>query len=236
MPILEQPMLFRHVERLNRCRNIDKLVVATTTDLSDDVLAAACEHRGVTCFRGSLADVLGRFVQAARQYKADTVIRLTGDCPLADPVVIDDVIRFFQAGNYDYASNCMPPTFPDGLDVEVVRFACLEEAAKEAVLPSHREHVTSYFREHPERYRLGNYASAVDRSGLRWTVDEPEDFEFVRRVYERLYPEKPDFTTQDVLDLLTREPALQAINVKFKRNEGAQKSLQADAEFMTRKK
>lgn len=230
-PILGVPMLLRHVERVRRCVEINTLIVATSTDSTDDKIAAICEQAGISCFRGSLDDVLDRFVQTGRAYHPDVVVRLTGDCPLADPEIIDEVIRFFHEGGYDYVSNCLPPTYPDGLDVEVIRFSCLEESASEAVLPSHREHVTPYLRAHPERYRLGNYASTVDRSGLRWTVDEPEDFEFVRLVYERLYPEKPDFTFQDILDLLVRDPALQAINAKFKRNEGAQKSLLADAAY-----
>lgn len=232
MPILGKPMLFLHIERLRRCREFDQLVVATSIDPSDEALAAACESRGIACFRGSLNDVLDRFVQAARPYQPDTVVRLTGDCPLADPRVIDDVIRYFHAGDYDYVSNCVPPTFPDGLDVEVMRFSCLEQAHREAVLPSQREHVTLFLRTHPERYRLGNYTAYVDRSTMRWTVDEPEDFEFVRQVYEKLYPLSSAFTTQDILDLLENEPALQRINAQFERNEGAKKSLLADANYL----
>ena len=234
LPILGQPMLVRQLERLDRCRTIDRLLVATSTDGSDDTLAVACEHRGVACFRGHLLDVLDRFVHAARPYRPEIVVRLTGDCPLADPIMIDDVIGFFESGDYDYVSNFVPPTFPDGLDVEVMRFAALEDAAREASLPSHREHVTPFLRAHPERYRLGNLAGPVDLSHLRWTVDEPEDVEFVRGVYERLYPAKPDFTTQDILELLDREQALLAINSTFSRNEGLRKALQADAEYLAR--
>ncbi len=234
MPILGQPMLLRQIERLHRCRTIDQLVVATSADPADDALGALCEQRDVACYRGSLSDVLDRFVNAARPYHPDVVVRLTGDCPLADPGVIDEAIRFFDAGDYDYVCNFMPPTFPDGLDVEVMRFSALEEAAEEARLPSHREHVTLFVRVHPERYRLGNLASPVDLSHLRWTVDEPPDFEFVRRVYEALYQEKPDFATQDVLALLDRDTSLRDINSKFTRGEGARKSLQADAEYLAK--
>lgn len=236
MPILDQPMLFLQIERLLRCVEFDHLVVATSVDSSDDALAAACEEHGVACFRGSLNDVLDRFVQAALPYQPDTVVRLTGDCPLADSLVIDAVIRYFHAGAYDYASNCVSPTFPDGLDVEVTRFSCLEQARQEAVMPSQREHVTPFLRAHPERFKLGNYADVIDRSWMRWTVDEPEDFEFVRQVYEHLYPTKPDFSTKDILELLERESALQNINSKFKRNEGTKKSFLADAEFLSRNK
>ena len=231
MPVLGQPMLFRQIERVNRCKELEQLVVATSVDLSDDPLASECAARGIACSRGSLNDVLDRFIHSALPYQPETIVRLTGDCPLADPALIDEVIRYFHTGDYDYVSNCMPPTFPDGLDVEVMRFACLEQANREAVLPSEREHVTPYLHAHPERLRLGNYISPVDRSGLRWTVDEPEDFEFVRFVYEKLYPMKPDFTTDDILNLLERYPDLRSINSMFERNEGLKKSLQADVEF-----
>lgn len=232
MPILGKPMLFRQIERLNRCREFDQLVVATSVDPSDDPLAEACRDDGIACFRGSLDDVLGRFVKAARQYNPQVVVRLTGDCPLTDHRVIDNVIRHFLAGNYDYASNCLPPTFPDGLDVEVMRFDCLEQAFAEAVLPSHREHVTPFLRAYPERFKAGNYAADIDCSHLRWTVDEPEDLEFVRQIYERLYPGNPDFSTEDILGLLDREPELRKINAHFSRNEGTKKSLLADAQFL----
>lgn len=235
MPILGEPMLFRHIERLKRCREIDQLVVATSTDSSDDALAVACESRGIACFRGSLNDVLQRFVQAAKPYAPETVVRLTGDCPLADPAIIDDVIRFFRAGNYDYASNCLPPTFPDGLDVEVVRFSCLEDADRRTVLPSHREHVTPFLYARPERYRHGNYAASIDRSKMRWTVDEPRDLEFVRRVYEALYPTKHEFGMDDVLELLARQPELTQVNANFERNEGYQKSLVEDVHYLKQK-
>lgn len=234
-PILGQPMLFRQTERLRRCQAFERLVVATSVDPSDDTLAAECAARGIACSRGSLSDVLDRFIQSALPYQPETVVRLTGDCPLSDPALIDEVIRYFHAGNYDYVSNCVPPTFPDGLDVEVMRFACLEQAGREAVLPSEREHVTSFLAARPERFRPGTYVAAVDRSGLRWTVDEPEDFEFVRLVYEKLYPIKPDFTTDDILNLLERYPDLQSVNSTFGRNEGFKKSLQGDAQRLIRK-
>jgi len=232
--ILGQPMLFRQIERLSRCKEFEQLVVATSVDPSDDPLASECAARGIAYSRGSLNDVLDRYIQSALPYQPGTIVRLTGDCPLTDPALIDEVIRYFHAGNYDYVSNCVPPTFPDGLEVEVMRFACLEQASREAVLPSEREHVTPFLRAHPERFRLGSYVAQVDRSDLRWTVDEPEDFEFVRTVYEKLYPTKPDFTTDDILNLLEKYPNLQSINSKFKRNDGLKKSLQADAQMLVR--
>lgn len=231
-PILGEPMLLRQIERLRRCRGFDRLVVATSTDASDDPLAAACEGWDVACHRGSLDDVLDRFVAAARAYQPDIVVRLTGDCPLADPEVIDAVIRYFRQGDYDYASNVDPPTFPDGLDVEVMRYSCLVQAHREATLPSQREHVTPFIRAHAERFRLGCHTAATDLSHLRWSVDEPDDFAFVKAVYEALYPGKPDFTTADVLRLLAGNGHLASINSAIARNEGLKKSLLKDAEHL----
>jgi spore coat polysaccharide biosynthesis protein SpsF len=199
-PVVGQPMILRQVERLQRCQRIDHLVVATSTDPSDDCVAQACAQAGLDCFRGSLDDVLDRMLHATAQ--ATHVVRLTADCPLADPEIIDQVIDKHIEDNNDYTSNTLERTFPDGLDVEVVRRTCLEVAAREATLPGEREHVTRYLYNNPDRFRLGCITSDVDRGMLRWTVDEPADLEFVRSVYGALYPVNPGFTTQDVLDLL----------------------------------
>lgn len=236
LPILGEPMLFRQIERIRRAGRIDHLIVATSTDQSDDVLVGACAARGIPCARGSLDDVLDRFVQCALPYQPETVVRLTGDCPLADPQLIDAMLQGFEESDYDYLSNASPPTFPDGLDVEVMRFSCLIEAHREAKLPSEREHVTPFLRAHPERFRLGNHVADVDRSGLRWTVDEEQDLEFIRSVYQRLYSAKPDFSTEDILGLLADNPQLQSLNSSFERNAGFKKSLQDDARVFARGK
>lgn len=236
LPVLGEPMLFRQIERIRRAAHIDHLVVATSIDPSDDPLAKECAVRGISCGRGSLNDVLDRFIVCAGTYNPEIVIRLTGDCPLADPDLIDQMLKEFEEGAYDYLTNANPPTFPDGLDIEVMRFSCLLEAHREATLPSEREHVTPFLRAHPERYRLGNHASEVDRSGLRWTVDEEQDFAFVQAVYQHLYPGRADFSAADIYQLLEDNPQLMAINSSFERNEGFKKSLQEDAHFLTRGK
>ena len=227
-PILGRPMLALQVERIRRATRLNDLVVATSEDPSDDPLRALCAAAGVELFRGSLNDVLDRVYRAALPHAPTHLVRLTGDCPLTDPEVIDDVIRAHVDGGNDFTSNARPPTYPDGLDVEVARFAAFTEAWKEARLASEREHVMPFLYNHPERYRLGSVTSPVDRSALRWTVDEPGDFELVRRVYEALYPVNPAFTTADILDLMEREPALAALNANLRRNEGLEKSLRAD--------
>lgn len=231
-PILGEPMIARQIERLRRSQRISRLIVATSNEASDDPLAKLCGELGIACFRGSLDDVLDRFYQAAKTFPTEHVLRLTGDCPLAAPEVIDGCIDFHLAGNYDYSTNALHETFPDGLDVEVFRFSCLEEAWKEARLPSEREHVTPFIHRRPERYRIGHYQQAQNLSGLRWTVDRAEDFQLVEAVYKELYPAKPAFTTADILALLERRPELVTLNANLTRNEGYLKSLVTDRQFI----
>ncbi len=226
-PILGRPMLERQIERVRRARTIDRLAIATSTDSSDDAIAEVAARLGLDCHRGSLEDVLDRFCQAARPYQPNYVVRLTGDCPLADPEVIDRVVRACVEGGHDYASNTLQPTYPDGLDAEIMRFDVLEMAAREASLPSEREHVTSYVYKHPERFRLLNVALEKDLSALRWTVDEPEDFDLVSRIYEALYPANPAFGTADILALIAAHPEFASANVRT-RNEGYLASLARD--------
>jgi len=235
-PLLGRPMLARQIERVRRCARLDELVVATSTHASDDAIEALCRDEGVACFRGSLDDVLDRFHAAAVQHRADRVVRLTGDCPLADARLIDAVVEHLQRGGYDFVSNALEPTFPDGLDAAVFRTQLLEDAWREATLPSEREHVTLFMRRQAERYRIGSFKAEVDHSHLRWTVDEPADFEFVAAVYGRLYPGNPAFGFEDILKLLEREPALLEVNRGIERNEGLRRSLARDAAAQERKK
>jgi spore coat polysaccharide biosynthesis protein SpsF len=228
LPLLGKPMLSRQIERVSRCSRIDQLVVATSVHPSDDPIMELCAANGLGCFRGSLDDVLDRFYQAAVQHSADRVVRLTGDCPLADPELIDAVVDFLGQGSFDFVSNAVEPTFPDGLDAAAFRMELLQEAWREATLPSDREHVTLFMRRNSERYRIGSYKGSVDLSHLRWTVDEPQDFDFVRCVYERLYPHNRRFGTSDILALLKSEPELLRLNAGFERNEGLRRSLQSD--------
>lgn len=225
-PILGRPMLLHQLDRVRRARSLDALVVATSTDPSDDAIEELCVSEHVTCFRGSLDDVLDRFYRVALPFNPQHIVRLTGDCPLADPELIDRVVEFFVAGNFDVAGTAL--TFPDGLDVEVLRFAILEYLWRHAVRPSDREHVSLFIHRHPERYRIGRYGGDTDLSHLRWTVDEPQDFELVRRIYEALYPGNPAFTTKDILDLLAAQPDLSEVNRGIRRNAGLERSLARD--------
>ncbi len=228
-PILGRPMLERQLERLARVTRIDKLIVATSDDKSDDALAALCQSLGITAFRGSLDDVLDRFYRAALMHDPVHVVRLTGDCPLCDPKLIDEMIQFYLEGNFDYLSNALEPTYPDGLDVEIFRFSALKTAWKEAGLVSEREHVTPFLYKHREKFNVGSYKGKIDLSRFRWTVDEAEDLELVQKIYETLYPRNPAFTTADILSLLEEKSEWNTFNMKFERNEGYKKSVREDS-------
>lgn len=229
-PILERPMILRQLERIRRARRIDDWVLATSTDASDDALTEVVRSAGVRVYRGSLDDVLARFVGAVADSDATHVVRLTGDCPLADPEIIDSVIARAAEGGADYVSNTLQPTYPDGLDVEVCRRTALLRASAVAQLRSEREHVTPYLYKHPELFALESIVNDVDLSAERWTVDEPRDFEFVSRIYGELYPRNPAFGWREVLSLLSAQPQLRSINTGIQRNEGYQKSLKQDSQ------
>ncbi|QYO77770.1 cytidylyltransferase domain-containing protein [Devosia salina] len=226
LPILGRPMLSLQIERVLRSQRIDKLVLATSDQPEDDGMVDIAQSVGIDLFRGSLEDVLDRFYGAAAAANPDWVVRLTGDCPLADAEVIDRVIDAAVERSYDYATNAVHPTWPDGLDCEVMTFAALEQCWREAQTPVEREHVTPYINTNPEKFRLFHVKGETDLSGLRWTVDEPADFDFVTRVYEALYPSKRDFTSADVLAFLADNPEVMAVNANIERNEGYRLSLE----------
>lgn len=204
------PMILRQLERLRRARRLDRIIVATSTDPSDDILAETLRAAGETVFRGPLDDVLGRFVQAMDAFgPARTVARLTADCPLADPQVIDATAALLEASGADYVSNTgAGRTFPKGLDVEVFRADALRAAAAETVDPYDREHVTPFIYRRPERFALAFHAQAADEGDVRWTVDRPDDLQFVRAVYEALYPADHAFTSQAVRAFVGGRPDL----------------------------
>ena len=214
LPILGRSMLELMIERLRRVKQIDAVVVATTTDESCDVIETLAGRLGVGCYRGSEEDVLDRVVQASRAAQADLIVETTGDCPVIDPEVIGRVIDTFLAARVDYCSNVLERTYPRGMDVQVFPLRVLEEAARLTNDPADREHVSLYIYQHPERFRLLNVASGLpaDAATLRLTVDTKEDFELIKGVYEQLYPVKPSFTLNDILELFARHPELPMIN------------------------
>ena len=211
-PILGEPMLARQVERVRRSTRVDRLVIATSDQLDDRPIAELAEGLGVAAWCGSLDDVLSRVADAARAHGASQVVRLTGDCPLADPGVIDAVVEEQLRGGWDVTNNVMPRTFPDGLDVEVATFAALDAADREATRPADREHVMPFLYDHPERFKRGSVVAPEGAMHGRWTVDEPADFELVSGIYQRLYADRPAFDRHDIARLLEREPELAALN------------------------
>lgn len=208
------------VDRARACKLIDQVVVATTTDSGDDPLASFLDQHDVPLFRGSTEDVLARYVGAARQFGGDLIVRLTGDDPLKDPAVMTQVIQAFldRRHELDYVSNTIKPTFPEGQDVEVVTSAALFEADRTTVSAYDREHVTPFFYNHPEHFRLLNVVHSSDLSHLRWTLDTEDDFRFFSAVFARLGMIDYGPTMAQVLELLRSEPEISEINAKVNRS------------------
>lgn len=228
-------MLWHIINRVKHAKTIEKIVIATVNNKNKAILDIASDT-GVNIFVGSENNVLDRYYQAAKQYNADIIVRITGDCPLIDPQIIDKTTKYFLKHNYDYVSaghiidkENTGSNYPDGLDTEVFSFKALEKTWKEARLPSESEHVTSYIWGHPELFKIKEIKKmGKDLSHLRWTVDESKDLKFIREVYSRLYKKNNVFYTKDILELLKEHPQLSAINSHIKKNEGYYKSLRRD--------
>jgi len=215
--VLGKPLLAYQLERLQRVRAADEIVVATTVNETDDAIVNVCKQLNVLHFRGSEQDVLERYYQAAVKRSADTIVRITSDCPIIDPRVVNQVIEFYH-GHTEcaYVSNCLPRTYPVGMDTEVFPFEALEKAYYEAVSAPDREHVTGFIERQPEVFRQANVPYVADCSHYRWTVDTAEDFEVISSILTALYPRNPYFTLEDCLELLTVHPEWEAINSHVK--------------------
>jgi spore coat polysaccharide biosynthesis protein SpsF len=211
-----KPLLAHLLQRLSRALTIDRIVVATSTDPRDDGIAFLCDRLGVPVFRGSEIDVLDRYVQAARQFGLEVVVRVTADCPLIDPELIDEMVRFFLAnrGRFDLVTNRHPLTYPDGLDVDVLSREALEHAGRTATAPHHREHTVPFFWE--TGMRVHNLVDPEFRFRRhRWTLDYPEDYELIRRIFEALHRDGTSFGTRDVLAFLEKNPELSSLNARY---------------------
>lgn len=204
--IAGRPMLSYQMERLRRVKRAERIVVATTDQPADDAVERFCQKEKIACVRGSEHDVLARYHLAIERFPADVVVRITADCPLIDPAIVDEAIAAYEP---DYVSNMLETTYPYGMAVEVFSAQALREAHREAKDPAEREHVTPFIYRHPERYRLRSLTMAPNLSHHRWTVDTPEDFELVSCLLKTL---KPHFTLQDVLAVLDKHPDWCAIN------------------------
>ena len=214
-----QPLIGHMIQRVKKARMIDRIILATSVDPVNDPLQKYVSSLGINVFRGSEADVLDRFYQAAKAENADVIVRLTGDCPLIDPVIVDRVIQKYFLEKVDYASNVEPPTFPDGLDTEVFSFKALEDAWKNAKDKSLREHVTLFLRQN-QKFSKTNFVNETDLSKERWTVDDIDDLQLVTNIFENLGPHGEMFYIDDVIELNKRQPALFEINSNTKRNGG----------------
>lgn len=210
-----KPMLQHVVERVRRSQMVDDVLVATTVETSDDPLVDYCHQAGIPVFRGQLHDVLDRFYQAAKFSGADVVVRITADCPVIDPTLIDELVRQFLAAKVDFAANRLPPpwkrTFPIGLDAEVCTFSALERAWRESDQKYQREHVMPYLYEHDGRFEVLVMNYHIDYGELRWTVDTPQDLEFIQHVF-KLFEGNNTFGWLEILNLVQQHPELAEIN------------------------
>lgn len=214
--ILGKNILIHDLERIKKMKTINGIVVATTILDEDDIIVDAVKNydKNIGIYRGSPENVLERYYEAAREFKADIIVRITSDCPLIDPMISDLVVETFLSNNCDYCCNNMPGTYPHGLDTEAFSFEALEKAWKEAP-PFEKEHVTEYIINNPDKFKLINVKNRKDLNNLRWTLDYPEDFIFIKEIYERLYSEDKIFDMYDILELLKKEPYLAEINKKY---------------------
>ena len=225
------PLLNYQLERVKHSLFIIETVIATSVGEENDVIAEFCLQNQISCFRGSEDDVLCRYYECSKEYKADIVVRLTADCPLIDPRVIDEVVKIYMENDYDFVANTAPPegfTYPEGMDVEVFSFKLLEIAASEAEKPSEREHVTHYFWQNPQLFSTYRVDLKYDLSNYRLTVDYPEDFEVVEEVIYGLLQKDPLFTMHDVIKFLDDNKDLKEKNSSFKPTAGWKSAFQKD--------
>ena len=214
LPLAGIPVLEHIWNRLNSCKGLDEIIVATSIDKTDNILSKWCKEKKIKCFRGSLNDVLDRYYKASNKYKADAVLRITGDCPLVDPIIISELIENYRKGKFD--SYSLSGEFPDGLDCQIFSFKALKISWQQARLPSEREHVGTYIEiNHPESFKIGKLEKFQGLSHHRWTLDQKEDYQFLKKVFEALYNKKNIFTTEDVLKILSKHPNWIKINKKF---------------------
>lgn len=221
-----EPTIVRIIDRLRKARSVDEIVVATSLDKSDDPLFELLCDKKIECFRGDLEDVLSRFIGVLTNSDAEVVIRITADCPLVMPKLIDQMVQDFISSEFDYLSNTITPTFPDGLDVEIFTKQALLKLSLMSLSSQEREHVTLGIRNRPEQFRTKNFMSTKDLSGLRWTVDYEEDFVFIKGVYSHFEKRESDFEYAEVLHLLEKTDLKPSTISPDRRNEALLKPIE----------
>ena len=214
------PMIYWQIQRILRSKAVDDLIVATSTDVTDDVLAGYLQGISVKVFRGNLNDVLSRYLEASLPYPHGGLIRLTGDCPLVMPDLIDQMVKEFYSLDADYLSNTLKPTYPDGLDIEIIKKGVLNRLVAFSLNQREKEHVTFGIYTRPEIFKCINYENLRDCSSQRWTVDYQEDFDFVQKIFSRFRGQESEFTYEDVNEYLELNPGIESKNSDFQRNEG----------------
>ena len=219
------------INQLKSSNKIDKIIIATTISKRDEVIVNFAKKYNYEYFRGSENDVLDRFYQCAKNFNLDTVVRITSDCPLIDPKIVDEVIKKFTSTDSDYVTNTFPRTFPKGLDVEIFNFRVLTYMWENAILPSEREHVTQFLFKN-KKFKIGNYENKQNLSDLRWTIDYEKDYEFLCKIVQKI--EKRPILMNDVLKILESEPKLKEINSNIDPNEGLKKSQEEDKKFLNK--
>jgi spore coat polysaccharide biosynthesis protein SpsF len=241
LEIEKKPMLHYVIKQVSASNLIDEIIIATSTCSEDDIIADYCKKLKIKCFRGSVDDVLDRYYKCAKKFSCETIVRITSDCPLIDPLVIDNVITKFKENSYDYVSNNVKKignswqndtcNFPQGMTVEVSTFSALEKAWKNAKKPSEQEHVFPYIQSNPQIFRISSVRHYRDLSHIRCTVDRINDFKFVQEIYRRASPAKKFLSIRDILQIVRKEPELLQMNNNIPFDEGYKKSIVKDAEL-----
>ncbi len=229
----EQTVLEHVIKQLSFCKSISKIIVATTNLKQDDVIEELVKKLEIDVFRGDSSDVLDRYYQCAKKFNLDNIVRITSDCPLIDPEIVDKVIRKYEIEKFDYVTNTLIRTFPIGLDTEIFSFDVLEKTWKNAILPSEREHVTPFIRNKKMDFSVGNIEHEEDLSKIRVGLDRKEDYELIKIIVNEF--EKRPILLQDIIKLFENKPELMRINEDIQHDEGMKKSLELDIDFSKKK-
>jgi spore coat polysaccharide biosynthesis protein SpsF len=211
-PLVSHPVLYHVCSRIQKSKYLNRLIVLTSTDDNDNKIEEFCLKEGYLCYRGELEDVLDRFYQAGMFYNSKYIVRITADCPCIDPSLIDELVEFYFINSFDYASNCLESTYPDGFDCEVFSFNMLKKAHQETNVSYHREHVTAYMYENKKKFRIGSYCAEINKGHYRVTLDTHEDFFVLTQIFQALYYRDNVFSYNAILDFLEENPQLCNIN------------------------
>jgi spore coat polysaccharide biosynthesis protein SpsF (cytidylyltransferase family) len=230
----ENPVLYYVLKQLQSSTLLEKMIVATTILDEDDMIENYVKNMGIDVFRGNTNDVLDRYFQCAKKFSIDVIIRITADNPLIDPTIVDDMIKKFMSNSYDYLTNAHVRTFPYGTEVEIFSCKALKKAWKNAKKLSEKEHVTPYFHNNPDQFKIFNVENFMDTSNFRWTIDRQNDLILVKLIASKI--KKRPILMTDILELFSREPNLFKINKNQPKNEGYPKSLKEDEEYLKSRK